>query len=633
MGKPFAKELGLISETLSWAGQLDLQDLTRWTHLHADKPLLAVGSGGSLSACHFAALLFQQFGHVAKALTPLELFNSRTVLPSCNVLIISASGKNKDILFAYESCLSMEAATITNISMRKESPLSKMVKELGNGTSFNYELPAGKDGFLATNSLIAFFSILGRGLSPSGFSSDLSFLDELFFNHLDSYLEKVGKDYTFTILFAGWGQPVACDLESKMAEAALANVLVSDFRNFGHGRHHWFDKRGMNSAIIALVSPEEEKLANKTLSLLPSDIPILQLTTDKIGASGTLELLIKSFYFILKLGGIQNIDPGRPGVPDYGSKLYHLNYRKAYLPLTESLSDLAIRRKARISSINQLKDNELKTWRASCSGFLQSLEAKSFGSIIFDYDGTLCASHNRFIGVDTILQKKLVQLLEYGVIIGVATGRGKSVREDLLTFIPKKFMNRVLIGYYNGSDIGLLSDNSKPDKSIPPSLHLRKAYSILSTHPLTKDANLELKPYQISIVPSANTDWNSVKDVVVQLIFGLSLPYIQVLESTHSVDIIDQRKANKLNLISICSKLAQTRNLSSDCLCIGDKGRWPGNDFQLLSHEFSLSVDEVSPLPNSCWNFSPLGIKNIDATNLYLSKITPSPKGLNLKII
>jgi len=61
--------------------------------------LIAIGSGGSLSACSYAVLLHQQFGGIAKALTPLELNYSKSVIKDINLLFISASGKNTDILF------------------------------------------------------------------------------------------------------------------------------------------------------------------------------------------------------------------------------------------------------------------------------------------------------------------------------------------------------------------------------------------------------------------------------------------------------------------------------------------------------------------------------------------------------
>ena len=66
---------------------------------------------------------------------------------------------------------------------------------------------------------------------------------------------------------------------------------------------------------------------------------------------------------------------------------------------------------------------------------------------------------------------------------------------------------------------------------------------------------------------------------------------------------------------------AKLNNKSCNYLCIGDKGEWPGNDFELLSSRYSLSVDEVSSDPDTCWNIASLGIKNSDATYEYLRRL------------
>lgn len=42
--------------------------------------------------------------------------------------------------------------------------------------------------------------------------------------------------------------------------------------------------------------------------------------------------------------------------------------------------------------------------------------------------------------------------------------------------------------------------------------------------------------------------------------------------------------------------------------CTGGKGRKPGNDHELLGTRHSLSVDEASDDPSSCWNLLPHGM-------------------------
>jgi hypothetical protein len=142
----------------------------------------------------------------------------------------------------------------------------------------------------------------------------------------------------------------------------------------------------------------------------------------------------------------------------------------------------------------------------------------------------------------------------------------------------------------------------------------------------------EIKPFQITIEVADVKLWPTIKPAIIQFVQTLRQPNIQILESTHSLDIVDSTASNKINIISHCEKLAARSKISIKSLCIGDKGQWPGNDFQLLATDYSLSVDEVSPLPNSCWNLSPPSIKNTLATINYLSCLTFAKNGLKFKM-
>ncbi|MDB4901785.1 MAG: hypothetical protein JWQ63_1066 [Mucilaginibacter sp.] len=631
MGKPFNKELDNVHNTLEWGLNQVVKDLKNEI-LHYKKPLLVVGSGGSLSACHYAVSLYQQHGIIAKAITPLELFYSKSILRESNVLFISASGKNTDILFAYKTAISCEPTRIYSICMQLNSPLAKLAENVSISKHFEFSLPSGKDGFLATNSLIAFFSVLYQALSINKLPAIIVENNYTsFHSDLKKFIEKVTPDFTLTVLHAGWGQPVAIDLESKLAEAALSDVLISDYRNFGHGRHHWFDKRKNNSAIIALVTKEEEKLAEKTLAILPHDIPVLRITSEISGAMASIDLLIKSFFLINELGKIQGIDPGRPGVPDFGSNLYHLKYQQLFTKrgIKPSLNEqMAIIRKSGITVYEQLNSDEKKYWSVAYHSYMDHLQQTAFGSIIFDYDGTICSSKNRFEGVDNEIKDYLLKILSQGFIVGIATGRGKSVRTDLQKIIPVEFRNRVIIGYYNCSEMGTLDNDAIPDKQKSNNESLIKVYDILKSYHFPVEVTVEMKPHQLTIVIENKDEWEKIRNSIIQLIMIQNIPNIQILESSHSMDIIDQSCTSKLNIMEQCQQMANLLNIPSESLFIGDKGQWPGNDFQLLSNSCSLSVDEVSSLYNSCWNLASPGIKNIKATEYYLSCLNFQPKAM-----
>lgn len=628
MGKPFEKELERIPDIIDWANKQDVSALRLQLKLNANKPLIAIGSGGSLSTCHYASLLHQQFGSIAKIMTPLELNYAASVLRNSHLLFISASGKNTDILFGFKKSIEHEPKSIISLCMKSSNPLLDLTEKFSIATGFGYDNPIGKDGFLATNSLIAFFIILHRAYNQN-IQNDYSFQEDdigKFRLKLDTFIKGLDSDVTFITLFGGWGQPAAVDLESKFAEAALANISLSDYRNFGHGRHHWFAKRKDSSAVIAFATPTEKELASKTLSILPNSIPKLVIDTNYTGPLSTLDLLIKSFYLVNEIGKKQNIDPGKPGVPEFGSKLYNLKYYNMFkgtdtkIPLNEKN---AIIRKVGLTSINDFSVTELNKWRRSYKQFMDNLTSTEFGAVIFDYDGTLCNHDYRFENsLHESVKDQLLNILKCGFVIGIVTGRGKSVREVFQNSIPKRYWNQVTIGYYNGSDISFLENNDRPDLSSNLSKSLLIInQSLKEIYGDDENVIIELRPSQITIKVKNISDWSSVRKLVLQVVHLSNLTDLDVLESSHSIDIIDQITASKLNIIAHCQALATENGKATNCLCIGDKGQWPGNDYQLLSTPFSLSVDETSLDVNSCWNIASVSIRNMDATIEYLSNL------------
>jgi D-arabinose 5-phosphate isomerase GutQ len=634
MGKPFEKELNKIGETFQWAINQDVSELGSELLCNKLLPLFIVGSGGSLSACYYAAILFQQYGIIAKAVTPLELFYSQNALRNSNVLFISASGKNTDILFGYKTAINLEPDRIYSLCMKKDSPLAKLAANTSLSKHYEFDSPSGKDGFLATNSLISFFTLIYNVFKTASDSPPFAIANKESLNGLEEFLNSVSPNYTFNILYAGYGYPVAVDIESKLVEAALADVIISDYRNFGHGRHHWFAKRKANSAIIAIVTPEEELIAQKTLSLLPSDIPTLIIRTNYNSPFASIDLLIKSFYFVDGLGKLQNIDPGRPGVPDYGSKLYNLRYTSLFKEKVDipELEKIAILRKVKVPSINRLGNEEKIFWRNAYKNFKETLKKTEFGSIIFDYDGTLCSSSSRYTGIDKEVTEQLIRLLNKGLIIGVATGRGQSVRNDLHSKIPVKYHSNVVVGYYNCADIGTLKNDHLPNKKGVNNELLQDIFQLIKSYPFPASVCPELKPNQVTVEIKDKKGWVKVRSIIIDLVLSKNYLGIQILESSHSIDIIDQASTCKTNILAYCNKLAKKNLKTQNCLCIGDKGQWPGNDYQLLSSSYSLSVDEVSSLSEMCWNLAPPGIKNTKATLYYLSYLTLNKNGATITL-
>ena len=189
-----------------------------------------------------------------------------------------------------------------------------------------------------------------------------------------------------------------------------------------------------------------------------------------------------------------------------------------------------------------------------------------------------------------------------------------------------------LIGYYNGATTALLGDDEEPNINgvLDPALEL-VAGSFRKSIELGKIAKIEYRPKQISIEPTETHYYRAIKALVRDMVEKLGTSGVRMLESSHSVDVIAP-DVSKLALVSHCQEFTREVDKSPLVLCIGDKGAWPGNDYYLLSTPYSLSVDTVSPDPDSCWNVSPPGERGVQATLGYLASIETSRLGLRIKL-
>lgn len=150
MGKLYANELSTLPRTYSWALRANIDKLANAIASTASLSLLAVGSGGALTAAHLAAMLHQHCtGKVSKAVTPLEMDSLAKYSRNCAVMLFTASGDNPDVLGLFRRLVLYEPRRFIVICGRESSPLSIMAKRFWYVDFIGFELPSGKDGFLA----------------------------------------------------------------------------------------------------------------------------------------------------------------------------------------------------------------------------------------------------------------------------------------------------------------------------------------------------------------------------------------------------------------------------------------------------------------------------------------------------
>jgi hypothetical protein len=105
-------------------------------------------------------------------------------------------------------------------------------------------------------------------------------------------------------------------------------------------------------------------------------------------------------------------------------------------------------------------------------------------------------------------------------------------------------------------------------------------------------------------------------DVAHQVILAQDRDDVVVTRSSHSIDIIPKG----VSKVRVLAKMQEYCG-SGELLAIGDRGRWPGNDYELLRGPFALSVDQVSVDPKSAWHLGGPGERGVQVTIRYLRRL------------
>ena len=427
-----------------------MDDLVRMVGTLATQALRVTGSGGSYSLAAFCARLhISVTGQAAMAATPLEVVQT-PYLSATGLLCLTASGRNKDIRAAFEASALAETKPTAALCLVCNSPIKGLHERYGYTDLVEAPLRIAPDGFLAVNSLLAVCVLLARAYRgamqrtaalPPDFAALMTHCDVG--EHFDRDVRRVLECGTVSVLYSPVVGAAATDLESRFVEGALGNLHAADWRNFGHGRHHWLAKRGNETGVLAFTSDGDAALARRTLATLPPDIPRAVVNFQGEADVQAICALTVALQIAEVAGSLAGIDPGRPGVPEFGRKLFGLGPRLG----RPNSRHIAIARKSRVAPDIEAvlcRDYSTVTGRISA--------AQACG-VVLDYDGTLSDRRRRFYPLEARIGQSLKRAAATGTMIGIATGRGRSAGLALQEIFPRNTWSRVLMGYYNGAVI------------------------------------------------------------------------------------------------------------------------------------------------------------------------------------
>lgn len=613
MGKRFVDELQQLPETVHWAAEQDVALLRRAVQLFGDRGLLAVGSGGSFTAAAYAAdQHFRVYGRPSQAITPLEVFQvPANAAANAAGLLLSAEGKNHDILAAAKQ-LRLRACPTIGLTLRSASPLVELSDETGAASLAVYEMPWGKDGYLATNSLAATLILLWRAYAAdAAVAVELPLLVNWYlqFDHCIKQAGDMKRSGRALILHGTIGRIGAIDLESKLTEGALAFGQVCNFRQFAHGRHLQLSQLSEPVHVVSF-STEGDPLAAETIRLLPKEAGhVLDVALPRISDAGAEIAGVLAAMVLTRAWAGEHVDPGQPVVPKFGRALHALDVSTLAshaLPPTP-----AILRK-------QVYGDTPEVLIEHARRYIARLQAARLRLLACDFDGTFCDTIKRFAGIDAGIAPELTRLARSGVHLAFATGRGAKLKQVLRDKLPEDVWPMVTMGCYSGSFIFNLAD--KDAAAPPPDPRLTELAGWLHR---TRALSVQVEPCadvgQLSLRGVSGNDKVRLIAAITEWVAQQGHDGWRAFSSGHSVDVVTEKAGKLLVVQDVCRRLGL--DPLTQVLRVGDAGDFGGNDYELLSEGLALSVDAVPPGVEQCWNLLPRMLSGVRGTEYYMQEL------------
>jgi hypothetical protein len=610
MSTVFASKLDSIDETLALCFQTSSKPLSRMLAQSAKRPIYSVGSGGSVILAEFLGQCRAQLGFgISSPVTPMAyvLENSD---PAAASWFFSASGENHDIQAAYLHGIRDAPQDLFVLTNAANGALARLIREHG-GACYVSPVADPKDGFLATHSVMS--SALSLVLACDRLSGRVDtvareaqlrlcvarHLSATARTELAQHVVPALACDTIVLLHDPQMAAAATLIETSAWEAGLCSVQRTDFRNFAHGRHVWLNRHAQNTFVLALTSDRTAPAWQEIADALPEAIQRHAVNFGAAGRAARFEALAFGLAFIEAVGLAKAIDPGKPGVADFGRRLFDSNVLHDI-----DVSDEALVGRKRRAALRADTEPTAAELAASRAAFVARIETETFGGVVLDYDGTVVPTDRRLEPPAAEILADIQRLIDAGLGVAFATGRGGSIGEMLREKLPSVYHDRILVGYYNGAwivplTIDIRTDPPKPNPAIVEARRrLLRLTGFFRDGWMPKDAPVQLAIPRAELV----NDERSALWLEETL---ADLP-LRILQSGHAIDIFPAETSKR----DVVAKLRQSLAVcDAAVLCIGDRGERFGNDHELLEGPHGVSVGKVCDRLDTCWNLAPKEIQ------------------------
>lgn len=591
----FAEKLDALRETAAMLSRHDVEPLAAAIAVTKGKRTIAVGSGGSAIVATFLARCRETLlGEPTAVVSPLEMVVGIGDLAGSSVWVLSAGADNPDTVAAV---VAAHARGADRVDLLTRNPGGAAVAALRAGDVL-HAVPVAdpKDGFLATHSLISSIGALlaasdraspdgvGAGLVPAWIEAVAQATSrDARIAHAEA---ATGLDPDHLIILAAdtSAATVATLIETSLWEAALCAVQRTDLRNLAHGRHTWLQHRPGASRLFGIVGLDTRRIWSRIEALVPEAIPAKKLDLGDCGRFRNAVATIDGLGVVEGIGLAVGIDPGRPGIGEFGRSLYA---DRSLLDLANAL-DQPLRQKRNAVAQRGDPARTEDDLVIAAANRRATVCATPIGAVVMDYDGTIVATEKRFSPPRADVINQLVRLHRAGVVIAIATGRGGSAGEALRLALPAAMHDEVIMGYYNGGHVVPLSVDiaAVPPPPVPA---IAAIAALLASHPMmTADCHWRDSGVQLTIPTAALADTGALVDDLTQCP-EVADGRVRITRSAHSVDVIPS-SATKLAVVAAVRRWVAA---DEEVITIGDSGARGENDCELLSRDHGISVGSV----------------------------------------
>ena len=602
----FSTKLNETSRTIELVLGQDLGPLAAAVAGGVSKTTVAVGSGGSAISAEYLGLCRRTLGAAPTLVqTPMEFVLADGSLRDSDVFLFSAGGNNPDILAAQEAAIARGARTLRVVTNNRVGELVRTCADLPCASVYVLPTADMKDGFLATHSLASSITAIlvasdlaSKSDISASLGQDLLAVAEgvLAADNREAIAEcfaSLRRTDTILLLEDPRLSTLGLLIETSVWETALCSIQRTDHRNFAHGRHVWLEHRSDDAFIISLVGPESIGIWKAIEESVPENVRRFCLDVKNCGRFENAVGIFRGLTIVEALGKATAIDPAKPGVGPFAGEIYD---SRLLLDVTKVLP-CAVRHKRAAMAKADLPNAGSLALIESFDSLKARLRTATFRGLILDYDGTVVSAAGRFDPPTRAVIEEIERLLNGGMRLAIATGRGGSAGEKLREVIPVKFHPDILVGYYNGADTRTLDVDIRTSP-LPPAAVITEVGEWIDENSdlFVLEPKFRRSPVQITIELAGISDVAEFHRRFTTR-FGPNLG-VRMARSAHTIDVCLSSTCKT----NVFRQFAATGRIPPECiLCVGDSGDVLGNDYALLGMPFGLSVDQVCCRPEAGW--------------------------------